>query len=163
MFRRTIYRRQDGLTRWLAAAARGSATLLLLVLAGCAFPVSLPMASLAGLSGTQDEPIVTGSSGARVEEEGLSERLGAAQWAALRPAIARAVEASEDGESFVWRNASGGTGTVVPISAYLGAAGEVCRRLAITASEPEVVDVIMAEACREEDRRWRVIPTPRQA
>jgi surface antigen len=156
MSRTTIYPRQDGLTRWLRCVAMAVAPLMAIAAGGCAFPVSLPLAQFAGLSGAQDETITTGSLGPRIEEEGLSERLGAAEWAALRPAIARAVDAGEDGESFAWRGPTGGAGTVVPIAAYFGDTGEVCRRLAITAPKRELVDVILAEACRAEDAYWRV-------
>jgi surface antigen len=132
---------------------------------GCAMPVSIPLGPLAGLTGSKQESgLTTASAGPRIEEEGISDRLGTGGWDAVRSAILRAIEGGEDGETFAWRSETNGlAGTVTPVSAYFGETGSVCRRLAITAARSDLSDVFLAEACRADSGHWRVTSTAGEA
>lgn len=122
-------------------------------------PVTMPLGPLTGLGGDDDDRVITGSVGSTVEEEGIVARLGAGSWTALQPALLRAVERGDDGETFAWRGEEAGlAGTVTPVSAYFGETGSVCRQVTITADRSAESEVFMAEACRAESGHWHVAP-----
>lgn len=137
---------------------------LLVAAAGCSVPVTIPLAPFSGATGNGDAaPVVTGSIGARVEERGVVEKLGHEMWMGMRPAVARAVEYGEDGETFAWRSLAGESGSVVPVAAYFGEAGVTCRRLSIAAESGADRRALVVEACREEGDLWWVRPAAEQA
>lgn len=127
--------------------------------AACSLPISIPLGPLAAVS---DPDIVTGSiaeTDAPVEDEGISEQIGANAWAALRNVLASAAERGEDGQAFSWKSDNAEVeGTVTAVNAFFDENGVVCRRMAITASAYQRTDIFAADACRRDAGGWNVRP-----
>jgi len=153
---RAARRRKLGLRGQTRAIAIG---LMAMQAAACSVPVTIPLGPMAAAG---DDDIVTGSiapAADDVEETGISERIGAKAWAALKHAVASAAETGEDGQTFSWKSGDAAVeGTVTAINAFFDENGVVCRDLAITAIAYQRSERFAAEACRNDDGGWRVRP-----